>query len=322
MVPMEVQYPPAWLTWVACTTGCLKALGVECDLTDVAAHSGYAFVMSVHEELCPSGPTVFDWGQLLVGINFLGRSTLCYQTADCHTEETMDDRTRAHCRYAYEIVEKEVIEGRPCAIWGTYVPEFGIAVGVEDGSFHVKSFRECLKQEQPPIPYDAIQAPGGPYVLAFPTPTGHTVGPWRDAWTIRRAVRNLTAAGEHAKYGSGLDGYKVWIAAMESGKAHDFGNAYNAQCWAEAKTFAREHLKRVAKRNEKPSEILNEAVLHYENVCAAMNEIAKLFPFPPQDQLKDEKNRKAAIEHLKAAHEAETKAVGAMQKAIRAEWED
>jgi hypothetical protein len=85
MIPMEVTYQPAWLTWVASVTSCLKALGLDVDTTDVAAYSSYAFVMSVHEELCPSGPTVFDWGQLPIGINFLGRSTLCYQTTDCHT---------------------------------------------------------------------------------------------------------------------------------------------------------------------------------------------------------------------------------------------
>ena len=48
-VPMDVEWQPAWITWVAATTTCLNALGVECDKTDVAGYSGYAFVMSVHE---------------------------------------------------------------------------------------------------------------------------------------------------------------------------------------------------------------------------------------------------------------------------------
>lgn len=48
---IPVTYQPAWLTWIASVTTCLKALGVECDTTDVAGFSGYAFTMSVHAEL-------------------------------------------------------------------------------------------------------------------------------------------------------------------------------------------------------------------------------------------------------------------------------
>ena len=74
----EVTYQKAWLTWVASTTTCLRTLGVDCDTVDVAGTTGYAFVMSVHEQLCPSGPTVFDWGMLEHGVHLLGRSTLVF----------------------------------------------------------------------------------------------------------------------------------------------------------------------------------------------------------------------------------------------------
>ena len=62
-VPMEIEYRPAWLTWVASTTGCLRALGIDCDHADVAGYSGYAFLTNVAEGLHPSGPTAFDWGR-------------------------------------------------------------------------------------------------------------------------------------------------------------------------------------------------------------------------------------------------------------------
>jgi len=87
MVPMDVQLQPAWLTWVSATTTCLKALGTDCDTVDVAGMTGYAFVLSVHKELCPSGPTVFDWCSLLAGVQLLGRTTLNFTSGDCHTAE-------------------------------------------------------------------------------------------------------------------------------------------------------------------------------------------------------------------------------------------
>ncbi|MCK4719472.1 hypothetical protein KAU08_02365, partial [bacterium] len=170
-VPMNVEYQPAWLTWVASVTSCLKSLRIDCDLVDVAGVSGYAFYMSIHFELCPSGPTVVPMGRLLFGLTTLGRTTLNYQSVDIEMNEPLSDKARDPCKYAYDLASREISEGRPCVIWGSYVPEYAVAYGVEDGTFHVKSFKECLKEEQPPIPYDKISAPGGPYILAFPNPT-------------------------------------------------------------------------------------------------------------------------------------------------------
>jgi hypothetical protein len=115
-VPMEVEYPPAWLTWVASTTGCLRALGVDCDQVDVAAHSGYAFLMNVPEGLCPSGPTAFDWGALHRGLALLGRSTLVYSGGECSAGKEKPEHVRLQCRAAYDIVAREMGEGRPCVL--------------------------------------------------------------------------------------------------------------------------------------------------------------------------------------------------------------
>jgi len=49
-----------WLTWVGATTGCLRALGVNCDTADVAGQSGYAFRIIINDTLCASGPTAFS----------------------------------------------------------------------------------------------------------------------------------------------------------------------------------------------------------------------------------------------------------------------
>ncbi len=75
-VPMQMPYQPGWISWVAATTACLKALGVACDAADVAGHSGYAFLLNICEGVGPCGPTNFDMGRLLGGVRSLGRSAL------------------------------------------------------------------------------------------------------------------------------------------------------------------------------------------------------------------------------------------------------
>jgi len=321
-VPMEVVYKPAWLTWIGSTTSCLNALGVDCDRADVAGMTGYAFIMSVHKELCPSGPTVFDWGSLLSGISALGRSTLMFQSIDCHTGDFKCDRTREHCRQVFELVRREIEAGRPCVLWGTYVPEFGVVYGIEGENYLVKTFKECMNEEQPPIPYDGIDAPGGPYMLGFPSKTE-----FKEEWypsfeknAIGTGVANLTKTIHFTNYAIGLNAYGQWIKALEENKAHVFGNAYNAQCWSEAKFFAHEFIAKLARKHEKVAKVLGKAEKHYDDVVNAMKTVSTLFPFPPGEQLKEESVRKEAIDALRRAKDSETLAVKALTESLDMDW--
>jgi hypothetical protein len=314
-----VTYQRAWLTWVASTTTCLRALGVDCDVVDVAGTTGYAFVMAVHDELCPSGPTMFDWGMLDHGVNVLGRSTLVFGCSDCYTGDRRNDRTRAHCREAYDLVARETAAGRPCVLWGVYVPEFGVAVGVEDDAFHVKTFREVTGEPQPPVPYDTLDAPGGPYVMAFPTATDLSCNTLHgERFAIGHAVQLLEARSPFKQYGFGLRAYERWIAALEVNRADMFGNAYNAQCWAEAKRSAHAFLPRVAARHPDAAPALERATAHYAVVAEAMNRVATLFPFPPRGEIEDAAKRVEAAERLAVARDAEALAFEALVEAAEA----
>jgi len=314
MVQMQVHWQPGWLSWVAATTTCLRALGHEWDTVDVAGMSGYAFVLSVHKELCPSGPTVFDWYSLLEGVQRLGRSVQCFTSADCHCEGHISDRTRAHCRAAYDLVAREVETGRPCVIWGAYVPEFAVAVGVEDGAFHVVTYRRCTGEPEPPIPCEQLNAPGGPYALAFPTAVEADQAR-ADSWAVARAAQITNQPRFAPDYGYGLAVYDTWIAALLSGRLNPFGNAYNAACWAEGRHFAHRFLERIAGRSDRLAEPLAPAVAAYARASAAMQELARLFPFPGQDEAKDPNRRSEAVEHLRAARAAEAQGAAALAAA-------
>jgi hypothetical protein len=320
LVPMEVKYESAWLTWVAATTACLRALGVQCDMADVAGMSGYAFMLAVHEELCPSGPTMHNWGLLEGGICMLGRSVLSYKSWDCHTKEAASDITRAHCREAFEHVEREVRAGRPCVLWGTYVPEFGVAVGVQDRHYLVKTFYGAIGREEPPIPWDGVNAPGGPYVLALPTATSRSAPrPHADRYAVGLAAQLLYSRSPMREYSFGLEAYDRWVQALESNRAAPFGNSYNAQCYHEGRAFARDFLKRVCARNPQVA-ALAIAADAYAEAAEAMAHVAKLFPFPYEAEAIPEQDRREAVGYLRAAQAAETRTAEALTAAVYADW--
>jgi hypothetical protein len=319
---MDLEYRGAWLTWVAAATSCLRALDVDCDLWDVAGMTGYAFVMSVSPDLCPSGPTMFDWGMLDSGIHALGRSTLTFGSGDCHTGKFINQRTTAHCREAFELTRREVDAGRPVVLWGAYVPEFVVAYGVREDSYIVRSWKPDIGEEDTPIPFDQIDAPGGPYVMAFPTPTDPKLNQrFADNWAIRNAIRLLTAPSLFQTHSTGLAAYGTWITALESGSCHPFGLAYNSQCWAEAKAFARGFIPRVAERNPAAAGPLGTAAEQFSKTELALIELAKLFPFPPASEEVSPEQRDHAIAALRAGHAAETDAVAALREALAVDWE-
>ncbi len=320
MVPMKVAYAPAWLTWVAATTTCLRALGVDCDQVDVAGYSGYAFHLCVDAKLCPSGPSVLSWDSLNEGVRLLGRTTNMYYSGQCHCEGFITDLTRAHCRTAFELAKAEVLAGRLCVMWGAYVPEFAVVTGFTGDSYVVDSFKGCMGQEQPPIPFDEVNAPGGVYLLMLPDKTVTPVLN-ADRHAVSRAVAMWNTPG-FATYKYGADAYNLWAEALETKRADGGGNAYNAACYAEGRRFANVFFGRMAKRHEFAAEKLAMASKRYGVSADAMAQVAKLFPFPGAwgQSVTDEGAIKQAIELLCEAQDAETQAVTHLAQVLAMEW--
>ena len=316
---MDITWESSWISWIGAVTTCLKALGIDCDRADVAGYSGYAFMLSVHDELCPSGPTVFPWGELTPGIHRLGRSTVTFHSNECYNKEKPTEEMLVAAKQGYEIASREIAEGRPCVIWGAYMPEFAAVEGVDDGHYMVRSFKEACKEEQPPIKWDDLDAPGGIYVLGFPGRTGFSKL-HADQYAIGHAVWMLKCPSVHHKYSMGIKAYDRWIDALKENKAHPFGNAYNAQCYSEGRHLAHKFLERLRDRNEVAARPLGKAVEAYAEARDAMKVVAELFPFPPGEQVKDEKTRKEAIEALKDAKKAEKKALEALEDANKVDW--
>ncbi|MHC4715075.1 MAG: hypothetical protein ACYTAN_17675 [Planctomycetota bacterium] len=316
-VPMKVEYKAAWLTWVASTTTCLNALGIDCDNADVAGYSGYAFHLCIHPELCPSGPTVLDYDRLAGTARILGRGTAQF-TGESHHSQHKNERTTAACEAAFEFAKHEIKAGRPCVMNGAYVPEFAAVVGIKGDSYILSSFKG---DGAPPLKFDEVEAPGGVYVLAFPTETV-TPTPIGDQIAISAAI----AAWENAPFGLyryGEEAYDLWIESLEAKRADAAGCGYNSECYAEARRFARDFFERASARNPHASEQLAEVAALYGEVAAALGKVRDLFPFEGAEwgtKIDDEESIAAAVVELKKAKAAEARAVEILCEVVAMEW--
>jgi hypothetical protein len=313
---VDAAFDCAWLSWVGAARGCLNALGVECDKADVAGQSGYAFRIQVHAQLCPSGPTMFPWDSLLMGVRRLGRSTLVFTGSECHSGKWKNERTRAHCAAAFNLARREIDAGRPCVIWGAYIPECAVCNGYEGESYLVDSFKKCHNEPQPPMRFDELDAPGGLYVLAFPTAT-RMPQESADRDAIWDAINAMSWKMIEEDWSSGAAAYDRWAASLrERPDVIPFGNAYNAQCWAEARRLAERYVDRVATRNPHVSG-LRRAHAALKRSADALQRVGEIFPFPGKADDLNEKNRREATDVLAAARAADVDALAALETAMQ-----
>jgi len=310
----DAQYVGCWLTWVAATRGCLNFLGIQCNNADVAGQSGYAFRIVVREGLCPSGPTMFDWNSLLGGVWRLGRSTSLFFAGECHTGQWKNERTREHCRAAFESARREIDANRPCVIWGAYIPEFALCNGIEGENYLVDSYRKCINQPQPPVKFDELDAPGGLYTLGFPTAM-ETPRETADRGAIEHAVQVMSERFTDHDLASGVDAYDLWVDQLQQNKAVAFGNAYNAQCWAEARRLAERFVGGIAERNPAVP-ALREAHAAFKRSAEAMERVAKTFPFPGMPEHLNEPAPRTAAEALRMAQAADADALKVLQQSL------
>ena len=326
-IDKKAEYEPGEISYVAAVTGVLKALGVECDVVDVAGHSGYAFIVNVSKGMtCPSGPTAHRaWNDIHKGTEVFGWSVtsisedVSYPRGETVTSEDLE-RARKH----FELVKNGLAQTkRPVVIWGIPVPEYGIVNGYSGDSYEVSTFRRLIDEPDAPIRYDALQAPGCLEALFFereiPVPD---IGQ-RDLEAVERAVQMAGGAYAPKGYTAGPDAYEEWAGVLEDSpdKVNYHGNSYVGACTCEGKAFATEFLRRMAGRHKgKPQgEPLEMAVKEYERAQQLMEEFVAMFPFAMEGELPGEKLAEgAAILRKVRPHEAE--ALGSLRKAVEV-WE-
>jgi len=314
-VPMPVEIAPSWLTWVTAANACLRALGCESDNVEVAGQSGYAFHMCITSVAGVEGPTTLPWEQLSAGCRRLGRATTEFQMGPRGDEPDWvaaeDERFR--------IATREIDAGRPVVLWGITMPEFAAVVGYEGDEYLYRWSGDGGQELR--MPHAESSDPGGPYLLAFPSSA--TVSRIEgDRAALVNALTFLHRRPDRPEHRFGLEAYDRWIRALQGGHAKRFGNSYCAQCFGNAKQFARDFVTRLRDRNVHAEAPLDGAVIAYQECAEALDAVARLFPFPPGDDeaVADPIAIDDACQALTKAREAEVRAVAAIEAALAIDW--
>jgi DNA-binding HxlR family transcriptional regulator len=331
VISKKVEYQPCWLSYTGAIAGSLKALGTDCDITDVGGYSGYAFLINVAKGVtCPSGPTALPadtWKQIHKATESLGWEMEFYGTpssryfAEGGTPTPKDMET---AQKLFQKIKQEIDENnRPVVLWGLVVPEYGIVKGYEGDSYLTSTFRSITGQPETPILYYALKAPGCLEAFFFKNKIKHDQAK-ADKEALDRAINFASAkVSVLDNYVGGPAALDEWANVLEKApkeKQNYMGNSYVGACVCEGRWMCAEFLKRLAgKYRGKQSKYLKEAAQSYEKGGMLLKEFTQLFPFKPQGEMKAEDCRKGA-EILRKVKLSEEEAIAHMKKAL-VQWE-
>jgi len=311
----NLRWKPRWVTHLGCVKGCLEHLNLGVSDAWLFGATGHAFIINIHEVVCPSGPTAWRTEMLFKLGNNLG------YTIDGVLGLKSESDFAEKQKLAWENTKHAIDEGLPCYGWELDIPEYYVVYGYDDKGYYFSGPRCGIPYIEGHKPWKELGDTKIGVLEMYSVKPGQATD---DIRTVKEAFQFVL---EHSKspakwifpkYRAGLAGFDNWIHALESGEAHGFGMAYNAAVWGECRNFAVQFLKEAQERIGGRSDALfEEAVGHYEMVAQNLTKVSETFPFPPKgDEIKDADRCRTALKFLRDAQNAEESGLRALEKIL------
>jgi hypothetical protein len=299
-----------WVSYMGTLVSCARFLDPELSEAWLWGSAGYAFSLTVHEQLCPSGPYMpvgkFDGLLANTGLELEELAAKSNSQDVARSLDRMFDCTR------------EAIEGGlPVMGWSLeHIDWYPICGYGQNGEYLFRSHNGTMKS----YPHEELgrKAPGG---LALLSIVRRGSAP-DDAVVVCDALGFALqmGRGDYSRelYTSGLGAYGVWVKALEqpqdpSSDGTCFGHAFNAACWYECRRQAVAFLEEAEERlrDETVTPLLGKAIRHYKTVRDRFKTVIELYPCQPgenapmRERFEDAALRGKAIAALGAARAAE-----------------
>ena len=310
----NLKWVPWWVSHLGCIKGCLDYLGLDVSDAWLFGATGHAFVINVHEVVCPSGPTAWNTEMLFK----LGKN-IGYEIDGVFGTKSADGFVEKQ-KLAWERVKAAIDQGLPCYGWELDIPEYYVVYGYDDTGYYFSG--PGCGEGKGPKPWQELGDTEIGVLEMYSLKPGQAAD---DAQTVKEA---LTFALDHAaspakwifpKYKAGLAGYDTWIRALESGTADGLGMAYNAEVWGECRGYAVLFLQEAKGRlEERATAAFDEAIERYQVVHENLQKIAKAFPFlgMKPEHVKDQVRIRTALDALRAARDAEAGGLEALRRIV------
>lgn len=241
---MNLTQPPCDTSLLGVAQGAMAHYGLTATPHEAFVLSGHAFVINIHETLCPSGPYCWDtrpvhglFANLGLRINEIGTVSPAGSSAAerADLEAAVRDARAQGVVCSLLCLDHQLITGQDASGFLTAQPW---GDGVESTPAHLSfgSWREY--QAGPPVAFyqlSATQTPRKDERAALDAALDFAVTLWRHP-----------AQYAQPGYGMGDAAYANWLAALDSGGVDEHGAWWNAVVWGECRERAGDYFQRLA----------------------------------------------------------------------------
>ena len=290
----NLKMPPFNTSLMGVIKGVFDYYGIKVSNAMLFGGSGHAFLMNIHEVICPSGPYCWKYSKFFELVKNLGVEIIDLGFFD--KNHTTEDRNK---------VEQQLREHLDAGMPGlSQNMENQTILGYENDQFLLAQPWNVECEYTPPtLTFKTWEEFGNEIhasFLAF-----KKVEPKDEAVIIRESLRyalDLFKNPENysfEKYTIGAEAYDIWIKALEQGNAHAHGNWWNGMVWSECRNMASLYFAEIAEKYK------DEVSKLAQDVSAQYKDISKLL-----EQISDKEMESAQkIPLLKQAKEKEETAV-------------
>jgi hypothetical protein len=229
--------------------------------------SGHAFLINIHEQLCPSGPYAWNYETFFKLVRNLGISmeSLGFFTA----ESTLGERRKVE-----EALKDKIDAGNPCSLLNM---ENQLISGYDDAHFIVQ--QPWPKEDLPITPktltFQTWKELGKEIHISFFTFTKTKKAD--DETTIEKSltyavdiIRNPNKY-ELKNYHIGLEAYDAWIKAVTDGYGSSHGNWWNGTVWSECREMASKYFLEIAQKGQGRTLINAKELSRYTKIAKFLN---------------------------------------------------
>ncbi|MCW4026945.1 MAG: hypothetical protein NWE76_05640 [Candidatus Bathyarchaeota archaeon] len=246
--------------------------------------SGHAFLINIHEELCPSGPYVWNYetffslaGNLGIEMKDLGFF---------HPKSTRDE-----IKQIEETLKKTIDDHVPCSLLNL---ENQLISGYNDQHFVVQQPWSGVDFPPKTLTFRTWEELGDEFHISFfsfaQTEKTDKLTVIKDSLKYAVDLFRNPSKYRHEHYYIGLEAYETWIKAVEAGQGPSHGNWWNGTVWWECREMASEYFSEIA------SEFKGEIQRRAMDLSKRYGNLAKLLNQARDKKLPDDKKIETILE--------------------------
>jgi len=250
--------------------------------------SGHAFLINIHEELCPSGPYVWNYKTFFELVRKLGVEMK--DLGFFHPKSAPDE-----IKEIEEILRRNIDENVPCSLLNL---ENQLVSGYNDTQFIVQ--QPWAKVDFPPktLTFQTWEELGKEFHISFfsfaQTEATDERTIIRDSLSYAVDLAKNPARYRSEHYYIGLEAYDTWVKAVEAGHGPSHGNWWNGTVWWECREMASDYFSEIA------SKLQGEVSERAMDLSKRYGGVATFLDKARNKELANEKKIKVILEAKKA----------------------